>query len=239
MLLSEERTNDNKEVGEVRLAIRSLCAAGAVLAAGSVAIGPAAASITAPAATCSLCGPNLIKNPGAEAGSGTDNDAVVKVPDWKQTAGFTSAQYAWSEGDLSATTPGPKKRGKNYFYGGPGAARSTGTQTIALAATGYPAKGTTYTLSGWLGGYSSQGDDAILHVTFKSSSGKALGSASIGPVGPTERHDNSELLHRAKSGTVPAGSRSAVVELVLVRQSGSDNDGMADRLGLVLSVAKS
>ena len=85
-------------------------------------------------AGCPICGTNLINNPGAEAGPGTQNDSVVKVPGWKSTGGsFTVASYAWSGGDLSPTTPGPPHRGKNYFYGGPGGAVSTGTQTLSLA----------------------------------------------------------------------------------------------------------
>ena len=64
------------------------------------------------AASCSACGQNLLLNPGAEAGPGTSSDSVVKVPDWKQTGGFTAAQYSWSGGDISVTSPGPSARGR-------------------------------------------------------------------------------------------------------------------------------
>jgi hypothetical protein len=97
--------------------------------------------------------------------------------------------------------------------------------------------GTGYELSGWLGGYSSQGDDCTLTATFESAAGTPLASATIGPVTAAQRHDNSELVLRRKSGSVPAGTRSVKLVLVMVRDAGSDNDGMADTLSLVFSAA--
>ncbi len=49
-----------------------------------------------------------------------------------------------------------------------------------------------YALSGWLGGFSSQGDNATLVVTFENSSGKAVGTTKIGPVTAAQRKDVSE-----------------------------------------------
>ena len=201
------------------------------------ATGTAALQQPASAMSCPACGHNLILNPGAEAGPGSDEDSVVKVPDWKQTGGFTSAQYAWSGGDISATTPGPKNRGKNYFYGGPDAARSTGTQVIQVVPAGLSGGHATYALSGWLGGFSSQGDNAAVYLTFESAAGAPLAKASLGPVTEAQRDGSSELLFRQASGPVPGATRLVVVKLVLSRTDGSDNDGMADNLSLVLSAA--
>jgi hypothetical protein len=39
-----------------------------------------------------------------------------------------------------------------------------------------------YTLAGWLGGYSSQADHAVLDLTFENSKGKAIATYAIGPV---------------------------------------------------------
>ena len=180
---------------------------------------------------CPVCGRNLIANPGAESGKGTADDGVVPVPGWKGKGGFTAAQYAWSGGDVNATSPGPSGRGKNYFYGGPASAVSTGTQTVTLSgAAGHKA-----TLSGWIGGYDSQGDSARLTVTFLGSSGQSLGTLVIGPVTQAQRAGASELLLKTAAATVPAGTASATVVLKMVRAAGSDNDGMADNLSLVLS----
>jgi len=176
---------------------------------------------------------NLILNPGAEDGPGADDDTVVPVPYWKQTGGFTAAQYAWDGGDLSPTTPGPKDRGKNYFYGGPDAARSTGTQVCIIPKTLVSSGKTTFVLTGWLGGFSDQGDDATLNALFENSAGAVLASAHIGPVTAVQRHDQSELLFRATTGTVPSATRQVEIQLVMIKYVGSDNDGLADNLALV------
>jgi hypothetical protein len=52
------------------------------------------------------------------------------------------------------------------------------------------------------------------------------------PVTEAQRKDVSEFLFRTKSGTVPAGTRLVVLKLVMIREAGSDNDGLADDLSL-------
>jgi len=207
----------------------------AAVATVTIAAGVAAGQPLTAASRCPTCGHNLIVNPGAEAGPGTTDDSVVKVPGWKPTAGFTAAQYAWGGGDLSATTPGPKNRGKNYFYGGPDAARSTGSQVIALPAGGISSGKVMYLLSGWLGGYSDQGDNVQVYVTFEGAAGAPLSKVTLGPVTEAQRNGNSELLFRQVSGKVPASTSAVLVKLVMSRTDGSDNDGMADNLSLVFS----
>ncbi len=208
----------------------------AVIAAAALAITPPVAEAgSAPVAgLCHACGHNLIANPGADAGKGADADVIVKVPDWKQTGAFTAAQYAW-DADLSTTTPGPTKRGKNYFYGGPSALLSTGTQVITVGTAGISSGRVSYVLSAWLGGYSDQPDNARLIVTFESSAGTALKTTTIGPVTVAERHDVSGLFLRQGTGKVPAGAQKIKVELVMTLLEGGDNDGLADNLSLVFS----
>jgi hypothetical protein len=210
--------------------------AGAVIAATAFAITPTVAEAgSAPVVgPCHACGRNLIANPGAEAGKGTATDSVVKVPDWKQTGAFTAAQYAW-DADLSTTTPGPTNRGKNYFYGGPSAMLSTGTQLIKVGTGGISSGRVSYVLSAWLGGYSNQPDNAQLIVTFESASGTALKTTKIGPVTVGERHDVSGLFFRQHTGKVPAGTEKIKVELEMMLREGGDNDGLADNLSLVFS----
>ncbi len=200
-------------------------------AATAMAVVPAAASAS-PAAACPACGHNLIANPGAEKGHGANSDLKVKVPGWKQTGGFTETLYTWSSGDVSPTSVGPKHRGKNYFYGGPEAAKSTGTQLIKVAAGGISGGKVHYTLAGWLGGFDGQGDHTVLTVTFENSSGKALSTVTLGPVTEAQRKGVSELLSRSKTGVVPAATRNVQIRLVMTRESGSDNDGLADNLSL-------
>jgi len=204
----------------------------------AAAIVPVAAASASGAAgnPCPSCGHNLIVNAGAEKGIGANSDTKVKVPGWKQTGSFTATLYTWSGGDVSPTSPGPKHRGKNYFYGGPAAARSTGTQVIKVAAGGISGGKVHYTLSGWLGGFDGQGDHAVLTITFENGKGKAIRSAHIGPVTEAQRKGTSEMLLRSHSGVVPAATRSIKVKLVMTRTDGSDNDGLADNLSLVLKL---
>ena len=83
-----------------------------------------AAVVTATAVSgttaCGICGKNLIKNPGAEAGLGiTAVDAFGAVPGWTNEAGqFGAASYTFPNGWFSKNSKGSPKRGKNYFFGG-------------------------------------------------------------------------------------------------------------------------
>jgi hypothetical protein len=128
-------------------------------------------------------------------------------------------------------------RGLNLFSGGPADATSSLTQIINVGqlASSIDGGGVTYLLSGWLGGYIEQDDNATLTAKFQSAAGLTLGSGSIGPVLASERSSVSGFLLRSSSGAVPAGTRSVVVVLSLVRVSGTANDGYADNLSLVFS----
>jgi hypothetical protein len=203
-----------------------------------VALPAAGAGAAAPAKVnpCKACGHNLIANPGAEAGKGANADIKVKVPNWKPTTNFTAVLYTWSDGDLSPTSPGPPKRGKNYFYGGPSNAKSSGTQTVVVAASGVSTGKVRFSLTGWLGGLAGQGDFAVLTAKFETAKGAVLSTAKIGPVTLAQRHGESELLVRTAAGKVPALTRQVVLKLTFVREVGSDNDGLADNLSLVFSL---
>jgi hypothetical protein len=205
------------------------------MASASLALMPGlAVGAAAPGVTCHACGRNLIANPGADAGKGANGDVVVKVPNWQATGDFSAEQYASSE-DLSPTSPGPAKRGANYFYGGPYATQSTGSQVIKVGTSGITSGKITYVLSAWLGGYADQGDYTTLTATFESSAGKAISKVTMGPVTAAQRHDISELLARQRTGVVPASTAKIKIELVMVKLVGGDNDGLADNLSLVFS----
>ena len=207
----------------------------AVTAVAAVGLLPVvAAGATAPHVTCHACGRNLIANPGAEAGKGANGDYVVKVPDWQVTGDFTAEEYASGE-DLSPTSPGPTNRGKNYFYGGPYATQSTGSQLIKVGTSGITSGKITYVLSAWLGGYADQGDYTTLTATFESAAAKTLSTVTLGPVTAAQRHDASELLERQRTGLVPASTARVKVEMVMVKLVGGDDDGLADNLSLVFS----
>jgi len=201
-------------------------------------VAPAVAgAATHPAAKAKVV--NLVKDAGAESAKPDSDGGKVKVPGWTPAKGsqFTAVAYGASGGFPDSSSPGPKHRGKNFFAGGPSGNTSGATQSDSLKAYATPiSQGKAkFRLSGWLGGFSSQGDYAKFTVTWTSAKGKALGHATIGPVTPSQRHDVTGLLFRATSGTVPKGATQAVLTLHMVRESGEYVDGYADNLSLTIS----
>ena len=205
------------------------------LVAGAVVALALVLAMTATAARgCPLCGKNLIKNPGAEAGLGvTAVDARGAVPGWTIAAGqFGAASYSFPNGWFSAASKGPAKRGKNYFFGGTtreavDAPASIGKQTVALPAA---AAGRKATLSGWLGNYSE--NRAQVRAEFADASGNVLSRIRIGPAVTIAGTD---MGLRSRSGKVPAGTRQ--VTIVVIFSGGGTNYKLAgaDSLSLVLT----
>ena len=181
---------------------------------------------------------NLIANGGAESGAGSSDGSVVAVPSWITTSNFTVVIYGAPGGFPAAASPGPPDRGLNFFAGGPTNAGSTASQTIDTTADAaqIDAGQITFDLSGYLGGFSDQGDNAVLSATFLSASNLLLGSASIGPVTPDDRRDITGMLLRSTSGAVPVGTRSVNVNLQMTRLDFMYNDGYADNLSLIFHV---
>lgn len=207
--------------------------------AGVAAFGVLALSITVTAGVfaAEIYGTNLVVNGNAEAGPGApSSSAVMKPPGWTTTGQFTAVKYGASGGFPDKTDPGPPDRGANFFAGG-NVAVSTATQTISLAAAAADIdKGAvTYALSAWLGGYSTQDDNAKLMLIFKGADGASLGQAQLGPVLAAERKSKSGFLLKKASDTVPKGARSATVTLTMTRAVGTYNDGEADDVSLILT----
>jgi hypothetical protein len=183
---------------------------------------------------------NLIVNGDAEEGVGSSDPSPVPIPGWTVTAEATAIQYGavTSVGAYpAATDPGPANRGLNFFSGGQNDTTSTLTQTVSLAsyATGIDAGAVTFALQGYLGGWTTQGDYAVLSVSFQNASGTELAAATIGPVTESDRNGGTGLLLRSTTGSVPPGSRSVVVTVTMTRLDGTNNDGYADNLSLVLT----
>jgi hypothetical protein len=206
------------------LATLGLFAALAVATSGSVA-----------AAGCSFCGKNLVLNPGAEAGKGlTATNVQGAVPHWTNAAGqFGAAAYTgFGVGWFTASSTGPKDKGKNYFFGGTttaaiNAKASIGTQTIKLPAG---AAGHTATLSGWLGDYGS--NTASVRAAFTDGSGKVL-AGSI-RIGPDTTIGGGSMAYRSRLGSVLAGAVSVTVTITFTDHTNANLAG-ADDISLVLS----
>jgi hypothetical protein len=182
-------------------------------------------------------GVNLVVNAGADAALGSPDDRQkMTPPGWTTSGCLTAVQYGASGGFPSVNSPGPKNRGKNMFQGGPGCPLSTAAQDIDVSAlaTVIDAGHTGYALSAYLGGFSGQADSAAVSVEFKSSTGKSLGKAVIGPVTPAGRQNTTGLVARSKNGTVPNGTRSVRITITATRTDGSYNDGSADSLSFAI-----
>ncbi|MCX6035492.1 MAG: hypothetical protein NTV38_11045 [Chloroflexi bacterium] len=188
---------------------------------------------------------NLIVNGDAEAGAGSNTCGVVSVvPGWTTQGNFSVSQYdcdAYDGEQPGADTPGPANRGLNYFAGGPDNTASSATQTIDLSnyAAAIDTGNHAYTLSGWLGGWSDQNDNARLTINFKNAADQSLGTATLGPVTNAERSNLTALLYQTINGLVPALSRRVVVTLQMTRSGGVYNDGYADNLFLGLGLSSS
>lgn len=195
----------------------------------------------------SVLGSNLIVNGDAEVGDGvTAVSQQVSVPGWRTDGSFTAARYG-TEGFPGLADPGPAARGNNLFVGGPcedlvppdcsdRTARAVQTVSIRAVAGLVDQGALRFRLSGFLGGYLGQEDSAVVRIVFLSSTGRALGSASIGPVTAAQRGNVTGLLERIVRGRVPVGTRSIRVTLTMTKQAGvgAYNDGFADNLRLVL-----
>lgn len=187
---------------------------------------------------------NLIANPGAEhyvaANTvGAPVDDAVTVPSCWVASSVLSVPDAVAESHAQSATTFPGTVGTRVFWGGtnPGggiAGVSTkATQAIelrAIAAGGQP-----FRLSGLLGGYATQDDNAVVSATFLDAAGKTLSYAAIGPVKAGDRGSVSSLVRQSWYGTVPAGAAKAVVSVTMTAvNTGNDNNGEADDLSLVI-----
>jgi hypothetical protein len=186
----------------------------------------------------------LILNGTAEAGTGSSNGGVVAVPDWTETTGasFTAVKYgATGGGFLTASSPGlPPNHKSNFFAGGPGDPNDSivATQTVSLSSYVNAIKGghVTARLQGWLGGSGTSTDEAFVEVDFKNKKGFLIGSSvTLGPVTEAERGGVTELVKQTTTAAVPKGARSAYVQLIFDRLSGTTyNDAFMDDIGLFL-----
>jgi hypothetical protein len=178
---------------------------------------------------------NLLANPGAEAGAGAaDSSTIIPPPSWTTTGEFTAVKYETS-GFPSTAVSSQIGGGTNFFAGG-NVATSTGEQVVnvSVAQPEIDAGRVSAALSAYLGGFSSQDDNARISMIFLAGNGATLGAPEIGPVTAADRGDQTTLLPRSTCGAVPAGTRSIKVVITGTRVSGSYNDGYADNVSLSL-----
>jgi hypothetical protein len=195
----------------------------------------AASAAAAPGAACGICGKNLIKNPGADAGAGiTSVGAYGAVPGWTIAEGqFGAASYTFANGWFSVRSKGSPKRGKNYFFGGTSqtaitAKASVGTQTIKLPAA---AAGRKVALGAWLGNYPN--NFTKVRAEFADAGGAVLAKLSIGL---DTTISGTDMAFRSRKGTVPRGATQVTVVVTFGNPKQNQyNLAGADDLSLVLA----
>ena len=208
----------------------SACVAGALFGAATIL---ATATATAGTTACAICGKNLIKNPGAEAGLGIMAvDASGAVPGWTKSRASSAQPRTRSRTVGSRRDPtDPKNRGKNYFFGGTTRAAveaqaTIGKQTIKLPAA---ATGKTATLSGWLGNYVK--NTAQVRAQFEDAAGKLLSAVRIGP---DTTIAGTNMTARSRSAKVPVGAKQVTVVVTFAGGGANYKLAGADALSLIL-----
>jgi hypothetical protein len=195
---------------------------------------------------------NLLVNAGFEvadpSGSGYSG---VTIPGWTVTGTPTIIAYNTPRGYPSPTaTPFPDlpgflgfpnsiPGGGNNFAGGGPVATSTISQSVNLAAAAARINtgAMPYTLSGMLGGAYLDASSTTVQVSFLNANGVVLGSGSIGSVGVLDRLGGTGFQYRDVSGTIPAGTTSAVVTANFIDRNpvlGNYNNAYADNLSFTV-----
>ncbi len=209
---------------------------------------------------------NLIVNGDADGGTASADGETVSIPGWNtQGTSFTVVDYGGTgtaPGGGTFVWPsssgGPSDHGPNLFGGGvhstnagsvncppllvgpPGSVdESCASQFIDVTqgAELIDAGGVTFTLSGWLGGFGAQSDRAMVRIFFMGADDQSLGARDIGPVTAADRANETKLLYRQDSESVPVGTRRIDVFLISGWTEQGFIDGYADSLSLVLHAA--
>ncbi|WP_327287261.1 NHL domain-containing protein [Streptomyces sp. NBC_01198] len=114
----------------------------------------------------------------------------------------------------------------------------TTTATQMIDVSSLDAGGKSYTLTGAIGGYTTQTDYATVTAAFEDADGGTLGSAVIGPVNAAQRGNVTSLVPEAAVGTVPAGTARILVTVASTGVSaGYGIDGRADDLNLTIAAS--
>ena len=211
-----------------------------------------------PAAAVLVESPNLLVDPGAELGDPSlSGYSSVTAPGWTVTGTPTVIKYGTlrrfpspfaSPGPtlpaflgFPSSNSAPPGSGMQFFGGGP-VATSTLTQTVDLsaAASDIDTGTVAYTLSGDLGGFLIDPSATSVTVDFLDANGVKLGTGGIEPVTVLDRGFQTGLFERETSGTIPVGTRSALVVATFTDRNpvlGNYNNAYADNLSFTVGAA--
>src|SRR3954453_7787998 len=184
-----------------------------------------AALVLAAPAVAAIPRGNLLQNAGVEDQS---------MAHWRGTV--LPLNYGFE--DYPSRAIGDQYTGGCYFFstGAHVVSNASSSQSVDLRKVTEIADGNVVaTLSGYLGGFAAQDDNARVQVDFLDHDGGDVGTpVVIGPVTASDRGGKTNLLRRLASGTVPMQATAARVTIVLTNFSGGATDGYADNLSLSL-----
>jgi uncharacterized protein (TIGR03437 family) len=161
-----------------------------------------------------MLGVNLLLNGDGEANPG--NEDGHPVPGWNADTNLAVAKWGDYKMPLKSD-PGPSNRGV-YLYTCPtnhSQCRAYQKIDFSTAAKNVDVGKITYSLNGWFGGDTAYPDEADATVIFYDAAGKTIGTTvnRAGPISNKDRGGQRGLAYAEIGGTVPAGARSAEVDL--------------------------
>jgi hypothetical protein len=193
---------------------------------------------------------NVLLNPGAEAGESilAIEGESPEPPAWTRTGNFSQVRYGSAgrnaKGDdifLPTLQAGLALGGGDAFFSaGPGeGGRLIQRIDVAASAAEIDTGLASAALSGLLGGYGVDDDAVRVTATFRDPAGNPISALDLGAVGPADRANATNLLHRSAAGAIPPRTRAVDVEIAGTRVTKPGEvyaDAFADNLALVLSV---
>jgi hypothetical protein len=201
----------------------------------------AVALVCAPAAQAAIPSGNLVVNPGAEDGAGSESGSdFLPIPGWETSPNFTAVRYG-APGFLDAADSSGVNGGANFFAGGPdnsgGSSGSTGSLAfqeidLSVAAPEIDAGGQQMTLRAFLGGFAGQSDNMFVGLVFQDAARNGTAGDFLQGPDAAARRGETKLLALSKVVDVPPGTRSAFITVIATRNEGPYNDGYADNVSL-------
>ena len=176
-------------------------------------------------------GENLVKNPGAEAGAGSDDGSKVPIPHWEVKGNFTAVLYGLADFP-DVTESDDIDGGDNFFAGGPDRERSRAIQEIDVSsrATLIDREKLKVDVSAFQAGFQDQTDSGQVVVQFLNARGRRLGALRLEKVAGT----NEIFEQVAGAKNVPKNTRKLRVLLISVRLEGTYADAYFDNIAVKL-----
>jgi hypothetical protein len=210
------------------------------------------------AAGADMLTPNLVQNPGGEAGVAALGGIVPTIPSWLRNPLFgaqnTTVVSYGVPGFLTAAQGAGYDAGNQFFAGGPAFAGDDNSVAHAESELGQeitiPAEvvnlvksgGAQVTFGACLGGYADQNDHVNLNF-FTNGLGLADviyadQTTIVGP-GAQARGNVTSLMPVSRTMMLPPTSTKLGVRLDFLRNSGADtyNDGYADNVSVIIGTA--